>query len=106
MANTVRLIPQRDMSKHLAKDDKVQAHLKAHANKITARARGLLAAHRKSGEHKVFYEGHTSDQYGHIDHYVVMEGRGAAAVEFGHFTKNGKWVMGLYILTIASGIFE
>ena len=48
MANSVKLIPQRDMSKHLAKDDKVQAHLKAHANKMAARARGLLAAHRKS----------------------------------------------------------
>lgn len=102
MANKIQLIPQRDMSKHLAKDDKVQAHLKAHAEKIAAKARGLLATHRKTGEHKIKYEGHTSDEYGHIDHYVVMEGRAAASVEFGHFTENGRWVMGLYVLTIAA----
>ena len=106
MANKVELIPQRDMSKHLAQDDKVQDALKSHAQKTATRARALLAAHRKTGEHKIHYEGHTSDQFGHIDHYVVMEGRAAASVEFGHFTKNGRWVMGLYIMTIASGIFE
>jgi len=106
MANKITLIPQRDMSKHLALDDKVQAHLRSHAQKIAARARGLLAIHRKTGEHTVQYEGHVSQKYGHIDHFVVMEGRAAASVEFGHFTENGRWVMGLYILTIASGMFE
>lgn len=105
MANSVKLIPQRDISKHLAVDDKVQAHLKAHAQKIAAKARGLLAMHRKTGDHKIEYEGHTSEEYGHIDHYVVMSGTAPVSVEFGHMTENGRWVMGLYILTIASGMF-
>lgn len=105
MANTIKLIPQRDMSKHLAKDDKVQAHLKSHANKIAARGRGLLAQHRKTGDHQVNYEGHTNESYGHIDHYVVMTGTAPVSVEFGHMTKNGKWVMGLYILTLASQMY-
>lgn len=106
MANKVTLIPQRDMSEHLAKDDKVQAHLRSHAQKIAARARGLLAAHRKTGDHKVNYEGHASSiKYGHIDHYVVLEGTAAVSVEFGHMAKNGRWVMGLYVLTIASNMF-
>jgi hypothetical protein len=105
MANKVTLIPQRDISKHLAKDDKVQAHLKAHAQKITARARGLLAQHRDTGSHSIKYEGHTTDNFGHIDHYVVMDGPAPVSVEFGHMAENGRWVMGLYILTIASGIY-
>lgn len=105
MANKITLIPQREMSKHLAKDGKVQAHLKAHAEKIAAKARGLLAMHRKTGDHKIQYEGHTSDEYGHIDHYVVMTGTAPVSVEFGHQSKDGRWVMGLYILTIASGMF-
>lgn len=102
MANKVELIRQRDMSKHLAKDDKVQARLRAHAQKIAAKARGILAAHRDTGSHSINYEGHTSDKYGHIDHYVVMEGPAPISVEFGHRAENGRWVMGLYILTIAA----
>lgn len=102
MANKITLIRQKDISKHLSQDGKVQNRLRAHAQKIAARARGLLAAHRKTGDHQINYEGHVTDPYGHIDHYVVMTGTAPISVEFGHRAENGRWVMGLYIMTIAS----
>lgn len=102
MANKVTLIPQKDISKHLAKDDKVQAALRARAQKMAAAASSLLAAHRKTGDHEVKYEGHQSSvKFGHIDHYVVLTGTAPISVEFGHRTKGGKWVQGLYVLTRA-----
>lgn len=102
MANKVTLIPQRDMSKHLAKDGKVQAAVRAQAEKMAARGRGILAAHRVSGAHKVEYEGHRSSvKYGHIDHYVVLTGPAPISVEFGHRAENGRWVAGIYVLTRA-----
>lgn len=102
MANRVDLIPQRDMSKHLAKDDKVQKALRDRAKKMARVGKSLLAAHRKTGAHEVKYEGHRSTvQFGHIDHYVVLDGPAPISVEFGHHTKNGRWVQGLYILTRA-----
>ena len=102
MANRVDLIPQTDMSKHLAKDDKVQKALRARAQKMARVGKSLLAAHRKTGAHEVKYEGHRSTvAFGHIDHYVILDGPAPISVEFGHHTKNGKWVNGLYILTRA-----
>lgn len=103
MANKVTLtVSQKDLSKHLSKDGRVQRALRARAQKITRVGKSLLAAHRDTGAHKVQYEGHSStESYGHIDHYVVMTGPAPISVEFGHRTKNGKWVSGLYILTRA-----
>lgn len=102
MANKVTLIPSRDMSKELAQDGEVQQALRSHAHKIMHVAEVLLAIHRKTGSHSIKYEGHTSTvAFGHIDHYVVMEGPAAVSVEFGHRTKNGEWVQGLYVMTRA-----
>lgn len=102
MANRVDLIPQRDMSKHLAKDDKVQNELRSRAQKMARAGKALLAMHRDTGAHEVQYEGHKSAvKFGHIDHYVIMTGPAPISVEFGHHTKNGTWVQGLYILTRA-----
>jgi hypothetical protein len=102
MANRVDLITQRDMSKHLAMDGKVQKALRDRGKKMARVGKSLLASHRRTGSHDVKYEGHRSTtQYGHIDHYVIMDGRAPISVEFGHHTRNGKWVQGLYILTRA-----
>lgn len=102
MANKVELIPQRDMSKHLAQDDDVQKALRSHAKKVMHVAEALLAIHRKTGSHSIKYEGHrAAAEFGHIDHYVVMEGPAAVSVEFGHSTKGNTWVQGLYIMTRA-----
>lgn len=102
MANTIKLIPQRDISKHLAADGRVQRALREHAKKVTRNAKALLASHRDTGAHQVEYEGHSStENFGHIDHYIVMTGPAPVSVEFGHRTKNGKWVHGLYIMTSA-----
>lgn len=102
MANKVELIPQKDISKHLAKDDTVQKALRDRAEKMARVGKALLASHRKTGSHEVKYEGHQSTvKFGHIDHYVVMTGRAPISVEFGHRSENGGWVGGLYILTRA-----
>jgi len=102
MANKVTLIPARDISKHLAQDDRVQRALRERAKKITRTAKTLLAAHRNTGAHDVKYEGHRSTaSFGHIDHYVILDGPAPISVEFGHRTKSGTWVNGLYIMTRA-----
>lgn len=103
MANKVTItVSQRDLSKHLAQDGRVQRALREHAKKVTRVAKALLAAHRDTGAHEVVYEGHSSTEaFGHIDHYVVMKGPAPISVEFGHRKKNGKWVHGLYIMTRA-----
>lgn len=102
MANTIKLIPQRDMSKHLATEPKVQQTLKAASLRILARAESLLAMHRETGAHQIEYERIHSAKFGHIDHYVSMVGPAAVSVEFGHVKDNGRWVQGLYIITRAS----
>jgi hypothetical protein len=102
MANKVALIPSKDISKHLSQDDKVQKAVKARAQKMARMGKVLLSMHRKTGAHKVNYEGHRATApFGHIDHYVVLDGPAPISVEFGHRAKNGKWVHGLYIMTRA-----
>lgn len=102
MANTIKLIRQRDMSKHLAQEPKVQQTLKAASIRILMRAEALLAMHRDEGDHQVEYERIKTNKFGHIDHYVSLIGPAAVSVEFGHVTQNGRWVQGLYIITRAS----
>lgn len=100
MANTVDLISSKDISKHLSQDPKVQEALRSHGKKIARAGKALLASHRDTGAHQVEYEGHVSSrEFGHIDHYVALTGPAAVSVEFGHRTKNGTWVNGLYIMT-------
>ena len=103
MANQVTItVTERDLNKHLSQDDKVQKALRARAKKMERVGKALLAAHRDTGAHSVKYEGHRSSvQFGHIDHYVVLDGPAPISVEFGHRTKNGRWVHGLYIMTRA-----
>lgn len=103
MANKVILTwTTRDFSKNMAKMDKVQDALADHAKKVQRAAEALLAVHRDTGAHKVDYVGNSSVyEYGHIDHYVELTGPAPISVEFGHRTKNGKWVQGLYIMTRA-----
>jgi hypothetical protein len=102
MANKIRLIPQRDMSKHLAMEPKVQQTLRAASLRILMRAEALLAMHRDTGSHQIEYERIKSEKFGHIDHYVSMTGPAPVSVEFGHVTENGEWVRGLYIITRAA----
>lgn len=101
MANRVELIPQKDMSEHLAKDDKVQDKLKNHANEIKLLADVIMGFHRKTGQHKVKVERIHNVGFGHIDWYVSLTGPAAVSVEFGHRAKNGRWVQGIYAITKA-----
>jgi len=103
MANKVTITESsRDISKAVSKMDPVQDALTKHSRKVADMAASLLAPHRKTGAHDIDYIGHWSEvQFGHIDHYVVMDGPAAVSVEFGHRTKEGEWVRGLYIMTRA-----
>lgn len=103
MAKVLKLIPRKAMNGVVAMHDDVQDSLKKSAERIKDRAEGRLAAHRKTGEHKIVYERVKSAKYGHIDHYVSMKGEAAVSVEFGHRSATTrKWVQGLYIITLAS----
>src|SRR5690349_6632481 len=101
MAINTELIPQRDMSKQLARDDKVRAKLRNHANEIKLLADVIMSFHRKTGEHRVVVETKKDAQFGHIDWYVSLVGSAAVSVEFGHRAKNGRWVQGIYAITKA-----
>lgn len=101
MANTIKLIYQKAMSKHLSMDDKVQRALQKHAESIEAIANHLLSIHRKTGAHKITIGKVKSQEFGHIDRYVSLEGPAPISVEFGHRAENGRWVQGLYIITRA-----
>lgn len=103
MANRVQItMPRQDLNAALAKMDVVQDRLENHAKKIKAAAEVLLAAHRKTGAHRIEVESRTSDiKFGHIDWYVLLVGPAPISVEFGHRAENGRWVNGLYIITRA-----
>lgn len=102
MANKVRLIPRKAINQKLARDGKVQSHLERLANKVGRLAEADLAAHRKTGDHKIKVVRQRNVKYGHIDWYVVMDGTAPVSVEYGHWDRNhNRYVGGLYILTNA-----
>lgn len=88
----------------IAHTDELEGQLGDHAYTIMVRARGNLARHRKTGEHRV------TQTKGRVDHYVNLEGPAAMAVEEGHFlsgayanTESIRFVEGLHILRDAIG---
>ena len=75
----------------IAHSSEVEAILGDHAFEILSRGRANLAAHTKTGQHKV------TQTKGKVDHYVNLEGPAAVSVELGHFDKHGNWVRGIGI---------
>jgi hypothetical protein len=62
-------------------------------DKLTVPARARLAAHRKSGDHKI------TQTQGDVDHFVNLEGTAAVAVEVGHHDPHsGEFVPGIHVL--------
>lgn len=78
--------------------NEVEAILGDEAFRILVRARGNLAKHKKTGEHRV------TQTKGKVDHFVNLEGPAALSVEEGHFVggqykgDEPKFVDGLHIL--------
>ena len=84
----------------IAHSDEVESILGDEAFKVTAAARGKLAGHRKTGEHRV------TQTKGRVDHFVNLEGPSALSVEEGHWVGNGvdkRWVEGLHVLRDSIG---
>lgn len=103
MANKITITKKQvDFNKHLSMHTKVQQGMSVVAGKMHRNASASLAAHRKTGSHTIKFENQTNTKYGHIDHYVVMEGPAAVSVEYGHWSASHKrYVQGLYIMTNA-----
>lgn len=103
MANKVEItMSQNEFNKKLSMDSKVQQSLSVVAGKIYRAAFADLAVHRKTGSHSIKFENQVNAKYGHIDHYVVMEGPAAVSLEFGHWDRDhNRWVNGTYIMTLA-----
>ena len=85
----------------------VQGAVRAQAEQIGARAGGLLASHRETGDHHIEVE-HRVGASGApsargVDSQVNLVGTAPGALELGHVTKAGKWVGGIHVLKRASG---
>ena len=103
MANKVEItLSQHEFNKKLSVMDEVQEALESVARQIYTAAYRDLAAHRKTGEHKIEISKERNQKYGYIDWVVSMTGENSVSVEFGHWTRNGTtYVRGLYIITNA-----
>ncbi|CAM4098660.1 DUF5403 domain-containing protein [Nocardia ninae] len=75
------------------------------AGDVADRAKAKLAAHRHQGHAEV------TVTHGDVDSFVNLvdtkgKQKAAAAIEFGHVSKDGKLTPGLYIITGAAGLAE
>jgi hypothetical protein len=95
----VRLIGRKAMNKIIAPQSEVQAEVRKQAHRLGRIAEARLAAHRKTGDHKIVIEKRTSMKYGFLDYLISLEGSAPLSVEFGHRNHRGGYVQGLYIMT-------
>jgi hypothetical protein len=95
----IRLIGRKAMNKIIAPQPEVQSEVRKQANRLAKIAEGRLAAHRRTGDHKIVTEKRVSMKYGFLDYLISMEGSAPMSVEFGHRNHRGGYVQGLYIMT-------
>ena len=81
-----------NLERVMAHQDDTEGALGDAAFEILGRARTKLAAHTKTGEHRI------TQTKGKLDHYVNLEGEAPLSVEEGHHAKDGTWVEGLHVL--------
>lgn len=109
------LISDRKMNRVAANHGKTQARLSSETERIAARGRGILAAHKVSGATTITAERIKNMKFGSVDHFVLMEDRAgqaaANAIEFGHAPggwyaemEGAKRVQGIYVLHRAAGL--
>lgn len=79
---------------HMAEVDRA---VKAAAERVHALASGVLAEHHHSGDAQITLT------HGRVDYFVNLDDtrgqRAAAAIEFGHIARNGRFVPGIHALT-------
>lgn len=99
-----KLIGLEAMNRVVSHLDEVSRDVKDHAKVVGDAATGRLAAHEKTGEHKI------TVTHGEVDSFVNLEGVHPESVEFGHWvegkfkTDPPKFARGLYILTLSAGL--
>lgn len=100
----VRLIGDKAMNRIISRHQAVQWKITEITEEIAAKAEGLLAAHRDTGDARI------ETSYGEVDGFVSLVDEAADSIEFGHFVDNGEieaevtYVPGLRIITRAAGI--
>lgn len=80
----------------LARLPSVQSAVRSERDVIARRAEASFASHDRPGGHRITTENDAPDAL------VWLEGPAPRALEFGHVTRNGKWVGGLGILSRAA----
>jgi len=81
-----------NLERVLAHSVEMERILGDEAFKLTLKARSRLAAHHKTGNHKI------TQNKGRVDHFVNLEGRAPLSVEKGWHDKQGEFHPGLHIL--------
>lgn len=113
----VYVLPDKYLNGMLARHKTVQAQMKVSAEMVGKRADGLLAiakadariAHATgqfshlpydSGGHEIKVQKiRKHPRFGKIDYFVILQGRAAHALEFGHKSSDGKrWISGKFIM--------
>lgn len=94
-----QMMRQRQLNKVLSVDGKVKNAVRQHANKAGRRARQVLAAHRETGAAKIEVEQLPKNKYGHIDWLVSLVDPAAMSIEFGHMSRSGNYVPGIYAIS-------
>lgn len=88
------------LASRLAEAPGVQAVISEQAALIAARARALLASHRRTGRAHI----EVTTAGGGKDRLVSLVDPAALSIEFGHTAPDGTPVAGLYVITRAAGL--
>lgn len=92
-----------------ARVDEVQREVLKQGKLIEAKATGLLAQHRDTGDHYIEGRKQHDRKYGELDYDIALVGPAPLSVEFGHWliyygTPTHQYIHGLYILHRAAGL--
>lgn len=82
----------------IARLPEVRDAVRSAAREIASRAESALAAHHRTGRARI------EVSYGRTDAVVSLVDEAALSIEYGHVTKSGRVVSGLYILTRAADL--
>lgn len=91
----IKLGSRKKFNRRLYEMPAIQRNLDKVTRRLEGQAKGQLARHRKTGDHRVFV---VTDRHTRIIILESTSGQGSPmSVQFGHHLY-GKWVHGLYIL--------
>jgi hypothetical protein len=93
----------RNAARIVARHPGVKKAVRAKAEQLGGRARGLLGVHRATGATRIEVSS------GKVDSFVSMVGEGAISIEYGHgaYQRDGRTIgasQGLYVIHRAAGM--